>query len=94
MDQGLKKEWQRIQTALLELPPDQRDHFGLLLTSLAKCYIGESKWKAVVIIDAEEQLRFFSVSADEFEAAGMVHLANEAVGAAIKAEAPAREMFN
>ena len=94
MDQGMKKEWQRIQGELLALPADQRDHFGLLLTSLAKCYIGPNRWKAVVIIDADEQLRLFSAGADEFEAAGLVQMAHDAVGIAVTADAPEKQMYN
>ena len=50
MEQKLKDEWAKALDSLMELPSDKRRHFALLLVNLAKCYIDDSGWKAVILV--------------------------------------------
>lgn len=94
MEQELKDEWAKAMASLMDLPSDRRKHFALLLVNLAKCYVKDSGWKAVILINNSDALLTFSAGADEYEAAGMLQMANDAVSIAAAADAPNREMYN
>ena len=94
MDQKLKDEWASALESLMDMCPDRRRHFAMLLINLAKCYIDKDHWKAVIIIDNSNELLTFSAGATEFEAAEMLQLANDVVTMAATADAPEREMYN
>lgn len=94
MEQQLKDEWASAMESLLTLEKEKRRHFALLLVHLAKCYVDDDHWKAVVIINNDESLLTFSAGATEFEAAELLQMANDAVLLAATADAPEREMFN
>lgn len=92
--EGMSKEWSEAIDQLMELEPARRKHFAMLVVSLAKCYTKKDSWKAVVFVNNENDLLTFSVGADEFEAAQIVHAAAEVMNAYVTADAPEREMYN
>lgn len=94
MDKDVKAQWAESLDRLMELSPDKRKHFALLLIHLAKCYADSEHNKAVVLVDTEDALLTFSVGADEMEAANMIQQANNVMNAVATADAPAKEMFN
>lgn len=98
MDQGMtedmKKDWDASLESLMEMPVEKRRHFALLLINLAKCYADSDNWKAVILINNDDELLTFSAGADEAEAIEMLQMANDAVLMAATADAPDREMFN
>jgi hypothetical protein len=94
MDKELLADWDTALASLLEMPAKKRKHFALLLINLAKCYTDHDNWKAVILINNEDALLTFSAGADEFEAAQMIQMANEAVTMAATADAPDKEMYN
>lgn len=94
MEQKLKDEWAKALESLMDLCPEKRRHFALLLVNLAKCYADQDHWKAVIIIDNSTEMLTFSAGATEFEAAQMLQLANDVVSIAATADAPEREMYN
>lgn len=94
MEKELKDEWDKALESLLEMPSDRRKHFALLLVNLAKCYDLNTGWKAVILIHNDDALLTFSAGADEYEAAGMLQMANDAVTIAATADAPDKGMFN
>lgn len=94
MDQKMRSDWDHAINVLMELEPEKRKHFALLVVNLAKCYVKDSGWKAVILINNSDALLTFSAGADEYEAAGMLQMANDAVSIAAAADAPDREMYN
>lgn len=94
MEQELKDEWAKAMASLMDMPSDKRKHFALLLVNLAKCYADKDHWKAVILINNDDALLTFSAGADEYEAAGMLQMANDAVSIAAAADAPDRGMMN
>lgn len=94
MEQELKDEWAKAMDSLMSLSSDKRRHFALLLVSLAKCYADKDNWKAVILIHNDDALLTFSAGADEYEAAGMLQMANDAVTIAATAGAPDKGMMN
>ena len=94
MEQELKDEWAKAMASLMNLPSERRKHFALLLVNLAKCYVNDSGWKAVILISNPDALLTFSAGADEYEAAGMLQMANDAVSIAAAADAPEKQMYN
>jgi hypothetical protein len=96
MDQELKDDWKESMDQLMELGPEKRKHFALLLMSLAKCYADSDNHSAVILINNrdEESLVAFSAGADEMQAADMVAHAHEMMTAINTADAPPKEMFN
>jgi len=96
MDQELKDQWKDSMDQLMELGPEKRKHFALMLMSLAKCYADSDNHRAVVLIndDNDESLVAFSAGANEMQAADMVAHAHEMMTAINTKDAPAKEMFN
>ena len=94
MDQKMKSEWDTAIDTLMNIDPDRRRHFALLLVSLVKCYTNSDEWKAVILIHNQDALLTFSAGATEAESAEMLQTANEAVMLAATADAPPKEMFN
>lgn len=91
---GMSKEWDAAVEHLMNLGPEKRKHFALLVVHLSRCYLNSDEWKAVVLVNKEDALMTFSVGADEFEAAQIVHAAAEVMNAYVTADAPEKEMFN
>ena len=91
---GMSKEWETAVERLMALGPEKRRHFALLVVHLSRCYINSDEWKSVVLVSNDEALMTFSVGADEFEAAQIVHAAAEVMNAYVTADAPEKEMFN
>ena len=94
MEQELRDEWAKAMASLMDLPSERRRHFALLLVNLAKCYDIASGWKAVILINNDDALLTFSAGADEYEAAQMLQMANDAVTIAATADAPEKQMYN
>ena len=94
MKRKMKEEWAGTLTLLENLPEEKRMHFALLLSKLAKCYVEDSGYKAVLLVDDDDQLMTISVGASEMECMAILNKAQEVMGAVVTEDAPAREMFN
>lgn len=94
MDKELADKWSAAVDSLLNMPHTKRKHFALMVLHLAKCYTDSEHNKAVVLISDDDALMTFSAGADEMEAAEMVQIAHEIMGAVNMADAPPKEMFN
>ena len=94
MDEEVNNAWHSTIDELMDLDEHKRKHFALLLVHLAKCYTDRNHWKAVIIVNNDDELLTFSAGATEFEAAEMLQLANDVVTMAATADAPEREMYN
>ena len=94
MEKDIRKNWDHAMRVLMELPKERREHFALLLVNLAKCYVPDNNWKAVILIDNEDSMLTFSAGADDMEAAEMLNLACETVNAVNMVDAPPKEMMN
>ena len=82
---------------LLHLPKTKRDHFALLLVSLADCYANDEadeNAKAVVLISRDDTLALFSAGAAESDCMDLLIRATELLTACATADAPPKEMFN
>lgn len=90
----LKAEWADTLALLEDLPDDKRMHFALLLSKLAKCYVDDGGYKAVLLVDNNDHLMTISVGATEMECMEILNKAQEVMGAVVTEDAPAREMFN
>lgn len=87
--------WNEAMDNLGKLPEYKRDQFGLLLVNLAKCYMEDSKQRALVLVDiADEAMLTFAINTDEMEAADMINRAQEVMNTIVTEDAPKREMFN
>lgn len=77
MDPMTQKAWETAIDSLMELPQQKRDHFALLVIKLAECYVESNPAKAVILVDNDDELAFFSAGADDFQAADIVNRASE-----------------
>jgi len=97
MDKEMKDKWAASMDKLLHLPKTKRDHFALLLVSLADCYANDEadeKAKAVVLISRDDTLALFSAGAAEDDCMDLLIRATELLTACATADAPPKEMFN
>lgn len=97
MDQEMKDKWAASMDRLLHLPKTKRDHFALLLVSLADCYANDEadeNAKAVVLISRDDTLALFSAGAAEADCMDLLIRATELLTACATADAPPKEMFN
>ena len=97
MDKEMKDKWAASMDKLLHLPKTKRDHFALLLVSLADCYANEEadeNAKAVVLISRDDTLALFSAGAAEADCMDLLIRATELLTACATADAPPKEMFN
>lgn len=90
----LKAEWADTLTLLEELSDDKRTHFALVLSKLAKCYVDDNGYRAVLLVDNNDHLMTISVGATEMECMEILNKAQEVMGMVVTEDAPAREMFN
>lgn len=93
MDQEMKDRWAASMNKLMHLSKEKRDHFALLLVSLADCYADDGA-KATILIARGDTLAMFSAGADEFDCVDMLLRASELLTACVTSDAPAKEMFN
>ena len=61
MKRKMKEEWAGTLTLLEDLSDEKRMHFALLLSKLAKCYVEDSGYKAVLLVDDDDHLMTISV---------------------------------
>lgn len=97
MDKEMKDKWAASMDKLLHLPKTKRDHFALLLVSLADCYANDEadeNAKAVVLISRDDTLALFSAGAAESDCMDLLIRATELLTACATADAPPKEMFN
>jgi len=97
MDKEMKDKWAASMDKLLHLPKTKRDHFALLLVSLADCYANDEadeNAKAVVLISRDDTLALFSAGAAEDDCMDLLIRATELLTACATADAPPKEMFN
>ena len=97
MDKEMKDQWAASMDKLLHLPKTKRDHFALLLVSLADCYANDEadeNAKAVVLISRDDTLALFSAGAAEADCMDLLIRATELLTACATADAPPKEMFN
>lgn len=101
MDKEMKDKWAASMDKLLHLPKTKRDHFALLLVSLADCYANDEAddgagdgAKAVVLISRDDTLALFSAGAAEDDCMDLLIRATELLTACATADAPPKEMFN
>jgi hypothetical protein len=97
MDKEMKDKWAASMDKLLHLPKTKRDHFALLLVSLADCYANDEadeNAKAVVLISRDDTLALFSAGAAEADCMDLLIRATELLTACATADAPPKEMFN
>ena len=97
MDQEMKDKWAASMDRLLHLPKTKRDHFALLLVSLADCYANDEadeNAKAVVLISRDDTLALFSAGVAEADCMDLLIRATELLTACATADAPPKEMFN
>lgn len=91
---NLSAAWEQAVEKLLTLPKEKRQHFSMLVVSLAECYTQEQTNRAVVLIDTEDNLAMFSAGADEYTAYDIIERAYQLMQTVCTDDAPAREMFN
>jgi hypothetical protein len=94
MDQLKTKAWEDALKRLNECSVEKREHFAVLITTLADCYGTDAPAKAVVLVDRGEHMAMFSAGAEEMTAAEMVSRAHAAFTMSVMADAPPKEMFN
>ena len=94
MDKVNQEEWNATIEQMQGASKELRDHFAHLIMTLSKCYLQDSGYKAVVLIDTGASLLTFAAGADEMEMADLLMQANETVQALTMRDAPPKELFN
>lgn len=92
--EDLRSVWESAIDKLLEMPEGKRKHFAMLIVALAKCYTKEETEKAVVLIDNEDSLAFFSVGADEYDAFKIIERAHKLMADVHTLDAPEKGLYS
>jgi hypothetical protein len=94
MDKLNQEEWDATIEQMQSASNELRDHFARMIMMLAQCYIKDSPYKAVVIVDTGASMLTFAAGADDMEMAEMLMQANDTVQAITMQDAPPKELFN
>lgn len=94
MDKLNQEEWDATIEQMQSASNELRDHFARMIMVLSKCYLKDSPFKAVVIVDTGASMLTFAAGADDMEMAEMLMQANDTVQAITMQDAPPKELFN
>ena len=73
---------------------EERDHFALMLCTLAKCYGDDATEHAVILHSDGSQMQIFSVNAKDMRAAELVTEGYNFLNIHHMRNAPPKELFN
>jgi hypothetical protein len=94
MDKVNQEEWDATIEQMQGTSSELRDHFAHLIMTLSKCYLKDSGYKAVILVDTGASLLTFAAGANELEMAEILMHANDTVQALTMRNAPPKELFN
>lgn len=94
MKQKLSDDMLEALNRLASCTEEERDHFAVMLCTLAKCYGEDATECAVLLHNNGEQLQVFSVNAKDMKAAELVTEGYNFMNIHHMRHAPPKELFN
>jgi hypothetical protein len=90
----MTEDLQEALNRLASCSEEERDHFAVMLCTLANCYGEDSTEYAVLLHSNEEKLQIFSVNAKDMKAAELVSQGYDFMNMHHMRHAPPKELFN